>query len=299
MSYLLFIDESGHDRRDSPYEVLAGICLEDRDLWSFICQIQDAETHYFGQRVTSGLLELKGKELLKRKTFRLAGQMTAFPPEERTRLAQTCIIKGAAAQGKTTNSGVTRAELTALGQAKLAFVERILELCAQYRVRVFASVVDRDAPRPQGDFLRKDYAYLFERFFYFLEEQSTQQLGLVIFDELERSQCHILVDQMSRYFRDTTKGRMRAGRVIPEPFFVHSHLTTAIQVADVIAYLVAWGLRIRGMTRERREELVSLAERVRQLRWTAPTADGEHRHWSIAVINDLRPREERHEMNGQ
>lgn len=32
MSYLLFIDESGQDRRDSPYEVLAGISLEDRDL---------------------------------------------------------------------------------------------------------------------------------------------------------------------------------------------------------------------------------------------------------------------------
>lgn len=225
--------------------------------------------------------------------------MPAIPPEERTRLAQDCLIKGAAAQGKTMNSGVTRAELTALGQAKLLFVEHVLEFCAQYRVRVFGSVVDRDAPRPQGDFLRKDYAYLFERFFLFLEDQSPQQLGLVIFDELERSQCHILVDQMSRYFRETAKGRMRAGRIIPEPFFVHSHLTTAIQVADVIAYLLAWGMRIKGMKRERREELVPFADRVLQLRWSAPTADGEHRHWSITVINDLRPRDERNEMNGQ
>lgn len=241
MSYLLFVDESGQDRRDSPYEVLAGICLEDRDLWSFICQIQDAEIHCFGQRVTTGLLELKGKELLKRKTFKLAKQMPAFPPEERARLAQSCLTKGTAAQGRTDSSGVTRAELTALGQAKIAFVERVLELCAQYRVRVFASVVDRDAPRPQGDFLRKDYAYLFERFFHFIEEQPAQQSGLVIFDELEHSQCHILIDQMSRYFRETTKGRMRAGRIIPEPFFVHSHLTTAIQVADIVAYLMAWG----------------------------------------------------------
>lgn len=299
MSYLLFIDESGHDRRDSPYDVLAGICLEDRDLWSFISQVQDAETRYFGQRVTTGLLEFKGKKLLKKKTFVLAGQMPAIPPEERTRQAQSCLIKGAAAQGNTANSDVTRTELTALSQAKIAFVEHILELCAQYWVRVFASVVDRDAPRPQGDFLRKDYAYLFERFFYFMEDQSTQQLGLVIFDELERSQCHILVDQMSRYFRETATGRMRAGRIIPEPFFVHSHLTTAIQVADVIAYLMAWGVRIKGMTRARREELASLAEFVLQLRWSAPKADGEHRHWSIAVINDLRPRDERNKVKGQ
>jgi hypothetical protein len=299
MSYLLFVDESGQDRRDSPYEVLAGICLEDHELWNFICQVQDAETHCFGQRVTAGLLELKGKELLKKKTFKLANQMPAIPPEERTRLAQDCLIKGAAAKGSTDKSGVTRAELTALGQAKIAFVEHILELCAQYRARVFASIVDRDAPRPQGDFLRKDYAYLFERFFHFIEDQSPQQLGLVIFDELEHSQCHILVDQMSRYFRETARGRMRAGRIIPEPFFVHSHLTTAIQVADIVAYLMAWGVQIRGMTRDRREELAPLAERLLQLRWTAPTADGEHRHWSITIINDLRPRDERNEMNGQ
>lgn len=293
MSYLLFVDESGQDRRESPYEVLAGIALEDRDLWSFICQVQDAEIHCFGQRVTSGHLELKGKELLKRKTYKLAGQMPAFPPEERARLAQSCLTKGAAAHGCSDNSGVTRAELTALGQAKIAFIERVLELCAQYRVRVFASVVDRDAPRPQGDFLRKDYAYLFERFFHFLEEQPAQLSGLVIFDELEHAQCHILIDQMSRYFRETTTGRMRAGRIIPEPFFVHSHLTTAIQVADIVAYLMAWGVRIKGMNRARREELTPLADLVLQLRWTAPTADGEHRHWSVAVINDLRPRDER------
>jgi hypothetical protein len=42
----------------------------------------------------------------------------------------------------------------------------------------------------------------------------------VIFDERERSQSHLLIDQLTRYFRDTAKGRMRASRVIPEPFVV-------------------------------------------------------------------------------
>ena len=139
---------------------------------------------------------------------------------------------------------------------------------------------------------------MFERFFYFLDVQTPQQLGLVIFDELERSQCHILIDQMARYFRETAKGRMRAGRIIPEPFFVHSHLTTAVQVADIIAYLAAWGVKIKGMKRERREELAPLAEAVLQLRWTAP-ADGGHRHWSVVLINDLRPSSERGNIFGQ
>lgn len=294
MSFLLFMDESGHDLKESPYEVLAGICVEDRDLWNFICHVQDAETRFFGQRVTPGELELKGKELLKRKTFRLAAQMPPFALEQRKELARACLVKGAAAKGGAGPSGATRAELTALGQAKIAFVEHILELCGQYRVRVFASVVDRDAPRPHGDFLRKDYAYLFERYFYFLDEQADHQLGLVVFDELERALCHILVDQMGRYFRETAKGRMRAARVIPEPFFVHSHLTTAIQVADIVAYLIAWGVRVGGMTRPARAELSRLAERVTQLRYRT-IRDGEHTTWSIAVIDDLRPRDERNE----
>ncbi len=61
----------------------------------------------------------------------------------------------------------TREQITALAQAKLAFVSHLLALCGQFRVKAFASIVDRDAPRPEGDFLRKDYAYLFERYFYF------------------------------------------------------------------------------------------------------------------------------------
>jgi len=32
MAYFLFVDESGHDQGESPYEVLGGIAVEDRDL---------------------------------------------------------------------------------------------------------------------------------------------------------------------------------------------------------------------------------------------------------------------------
>ncbi|GAB6043939.1 hypothetical protein [Endothiovibrio diazotrophicus] len=70
MSYLLFLDESGHDLRESPYEVLAGVSIEDRGLWNFICAVQDAEEPFFGRRMSTGVLELKAKKLLKRKTGR-------------------------------------------------------------------------------------------------------------------------------------------------------------------------------------------------------------------------------------
>ena len=92
--------------------------------------------------------------------------------------------------------------------------------------------------------LRKDYAYLFERFFYFLEDNAAREQGIVVFDELEKSQSHLLIDQMHRYFADTAVGRRRSSRIIPEPFFVHSDLTTGVQIADLVAYVISWGFRI-------------------------------------------------------
>lgn len=296
MSFLLFMDESGQDHQDSPYEVLAGVCVEDRDLWNLICEVQDAEIAYFGRRITPGIMELKAKKLLKRKTFRLAAQLPDLPPDERTRLAASCLEKGDRARGTgETDSSATREELTALAQAKIAFVEHLIELCARYRARAFASIVDPDAPRPAGDFLRKDYAYLFERYFYFLHEQPADDVGLVVFDELEKSQSHILVDQMGHYFRETAKGRMRAARVIPEPFFVHSHLTTAIQLADIVAYVVSWGVRFGRMDRPGRDALGELAGSILDLRHRTYRGNGDDAQpvWSFAYLDDLRPREER------
>jgi len=293
MSYMLFVDESGQDLRDSPYAVLAGIAVEDRDLWNLICRVQDAELEFFGRRVADGLLELKGKKLLKSKTFRQAAQMEPIPADKRRDLARALLEDG---------TTCTRERITGLAQAKLAFVSHMLALCGQFRVKAFASVVDRDAPRPEGDFLRKDYAYLFERYFYFLEDRLGESLGLVVFDELERSQCHILIDQMARYFRETARGKARASLVIPEPFFVHSHLTTAVQIADIVAYLTAWGVRVGGMSRPARKELGDLAAQVCDMRYQARremNGNLDFAIWSFAIIDDLRPRDEREETDGQ
>jgi hypothetical protein len=83
VSYFLFIDESGNDKRESPYEVLAGIGIEDRNLWNFIQALQDTEVQFFGRRMSRGGLELKGKKLLKKKTFRHAQGLPAIADTER------------------------------------------------------------------------------------------------------------------------------------------------------------------------------------------------------------------------
>ncbi len=282
MSYFLFIDESGVDRRESPYEVLAGVAIHDRKLWGLIRRLQATEIECFGKRYTSEDGEAKGKALLKRKTFRLAAQLPAIPQKERSDLARECLERGESA-GKR--------QLTALSQAKLAFVAKALELCAEHNVSAFATIVPREAPRPDPGFLRKDYSYLFERFFYFLEDRSPGELGFVVFDELERSRCHLLLDQMSKYFLETVTGKERSLRIIPEPFFVHSSLTTGIQLADLVAYITAWGLKLPLMREPRREELAGLAEGVRALRYD--TRRNARKVSGFKVIEDLRPLEER------
>jgi len=294
MAWLLFVDESGHDLRKSPYEVLAGVAIADERIWNLITAIHQAEERFFGMRITAREMEIKAKRLLKRKTFRLAGQMPPIEPSQRTVWARECLEEGRRAREARDLARPRRHQLTALGQAKIAFVERALELCAQHGARAFASIVDRDAPRTDGHFLRKDYAYLFERFYYFLDELPPHQHGLVVFDELERSQSHLLVEQMDGYFEQTVKGRMRASRILPEPLFVHSDLTSLIQVADLVAYITAWGIRVDQMHRPRRHELSSLASRVCNLRHRAVRERGGETFyiWSFAVIDDLRSREE-------
>jgi len=286
MAYFLFVDESGQDHCESPCEVLAGVAVEDRDLWNLVQSLQEAEVRHFGIRYSEGERELKARKLLKTKTYKQAALVPLFSAEERRGLAKSALEAGEAAG---------RHELTALAQAKLAYASDVLELCARYRCKAFASIVDKDSPRPSPNHLRKDYAYLFERFFYFLEDKETVPSGIIVFDELEKSQSHVLLDQMDRYFKSTAKGRQRSNQIIPEPFFVHSDLTTGIQLADLIAYIVSWGIRIGGMKQPVRSELIGLAEQVSGLRYTTTReVDGipNYRIWGFAVINDLRAKED-------
>lgn len=283
MAYFLFIDESGQDRRESPYEVLAGVAVQDAKLWPLIQAIQQSEVDYFGIRYSAGERELKGKKILKKKVFTHAAQLPPIPPDERRELAQRCLTNGGAA-GKR--------EMTALAQAKIAYVCNVFELCREYECRIFASIVnDRGVNQHDTDYLRKDYSYLFERFFYYLEDVGGAASGIVVFDELEKSQSHLLLGQMHRYFKSTTKGRQRAGQIIPEPFFVHSDLTTGIQIADLAAYIISWGFRTAKMTAPAREELHELAEIISRLRHSTRRHVGgrvDFRVWSFGFIEDLR-----------
>lgn len=137
--------------------------------------------------------------------------------------------------------------------------------------------------------LRKDYAFLFERYYYFLNGLTDDPMGYLVFDELDKAQSHVLLGQVASYFVRTTNGRSRSRLIIPEPFFVHSDLTSLIQLADLAAYVISWGFRdLRGMTEPAREELAGLTDIVRGLRFRRATGAG-HLEWGFKLIADLRP----------
>jgi hypothetical protein len=100
---------------------------------------------------------------------------------------------------------------------------------------------------------------------------------------------------MDRYFLHTLTGRIRSSRILPEPLFVHSELTTGVQLADLAAYVISWGFRTPALTADTREELKPFAERLAALRYLArreKLGNPNFTIWSFAIIDDLRARDE-------
>ena len=286
MAWLLFVDESGHDRMASPYEVLAGVAIRDRVVSDLIRRLHEAEFRCFDRRYSEGPRELKGSALLKRKVFRHRDLAVSLDRADVAALARAALDDGAHANPRM---------LKALAQAKLDYVGSVFDICHEFGCRAFASIVETDAPPTEAGGLRKDYAYLFERFFYFLQDTGDDQ-GIVVFDELEKSQSHLLIDQMHRYFGETAVGRSRATRIISEPFFVHSNLTTGIQIADLVAYVISWGFRLPQMTKPARMDLSGLTHQIAGLRPLAVRdlkGNPNFQVWSFAHITDMRTLPER------
>lgn len=295
---LFFIDESGHDHGYAPYEVLAAVAVAERDLWNLIQAIRAAEVQFFGVQLAKVGVEFKGNKLLKNKTFRFARQGPAMEPNRRRDLAREFLMKGWRETQVGTPEARSRDEFTAYGQAACAFVTRILEVCTSHHAKTFAALVNTKAPRAvDPNLLRRDYAFLFQRFFYFLEDCSPTEMGLVVFDELEKAKSRILIQQMARYFLETEKGYQRSSRILPEPFFVHSDLTTAVQLADIVAYCFNWGTRLNKMAEATRREIEPMAEMAFNMRYVGKRVDeSDGKEWpvyGVFYLDDLRPKQER------
>jgi hypothetical protein len=62
MSWLLFLDESGHDHKQMPYEVRGGVAIHVSKLWPFVRAVQQLELNAFGAELHLYKKELKGSK---------------------------------------------------------------------------------------------------------------------------------------------------------------------------------------------------------------------------------------------
>jgi hypothetical protein len=254
MSYLLFLDESGHDHKTMPYEVRGGVALRASKLWSFVQGMRRVEIASFGVTLASVGAELKGHKLLDKDRFKWALQGATMDDAARQKHARSFLQKGPQKHQP------TRQEFTAYGQACLAMVRGIFELLRGHDAKIIAVVTPRNAPKPppgQSEILRKDQVFLLERYFYLL--QAAKETGLIVLDQTDKTDDQRLVRRMERYFEETATGRHRAANVVPSPFFVSSDMAYPVQAADVCIYCINVGYRMphRGMDAPTRDQIAS------------------------------------------
>lgn len=240
MSWLLFIDESGHDHRNMPFEVRGGIALHLSRIWPFVQDFFTLEQHCFGTRLIEYGKEIKGSKLLERKHFSWAQQLHELTDAERQKAVRRFLSQGAQEQRP------SQRDFTAYGQACLMMADGIFSLLERHRAVVFASLIRQGCRPPRGyqyeHFLRKDHVFLQERFFYFLERN--QEYGLFVMDQTEATDDSRFVKRLRNYYTKTRTGRERTRWIVPEPLFVDSRMYPAIQAADLIIYCINWGYRL-------------------------------------------------------
>jgi hypothetical protein len=255
MSWLLFLDESGHDHKNMPYEVRGGVAIKDSRLWPFVSAMQRMELDAFGCQLHQYRKELKGCKLLDKDRFRWSAQAAAMSPEARRKHSRSFLTKGLERKPP------TRDEFTAYGQACREMARGIFQLLRDNGAVLFASAIPRSVRRPASaqveEYLRKDHVFLLERYFYFLETQ--QEHGLLVMDEVEKVTDRKFVRQMEAYFINSATGRYRTQWIVPTPFFVSSDMAYPVQAADLCIYCVNWGFRLplQGMDAIRREEIAA------------------------------------------
>jgi hypothetical protein len=228
VSWLLFLDESGHDHKTMPYEVNGGIAIHASRLWPFIQAVRTLEQSVFGTYLHGHGSEVKGCKLLDKKRFTWEQQSPRF--DDQARRKHSLNFLNSSQQGRTP----WRDEFTAFGQACIQMAEGIFLLLKSHGAVVFASIIPPLGPPPdmRNDVPRKDIVFLLERYFYFLQERD--EMGLLA---------------------DTMTGLKRAQWVVPSPLFVDSEMTYGVQVADLCIYAINWGYRYGEMTAPIRKEI--------------------------------------------
>ena len=261
MSWLLFLDESGHDHKELPYEVHGGFAIHASKIWPLISAVRTLEQSTFGAYLHQFDTEIKGSKLLQKARFKWEQQDARMELEARRKHALNFLNNGKQRRKS------RRIEFTAYGQACIAFAEQVIELLRTHDAIVFAAIIPC-LPKPDSvpeQMLRKDLVFLLERYFYFLD--SKQETGLLILDGSEKQEDRRLVRRMEWYFQETATGRQRTQWIVPVPLFVESDMAYGVQIADLCIYCLNWGWRLNEMTEPTRTEIVPFVWLLERLIW--------------------------------
>lgn len=253
MSWLLFMDESGHDHKNMPMEVRGGVAIHTSKIWSFVQGWNTARAEIFSEHLLELGDEIKGSELLQRKRLQWAEQMQPLNDQARRKGVQRFLTK------KAQDEAPSRRDFSAYGQASVMMVERVFDLLEDHNAFLFASLIPRGVKPPKNfrfnHYLRKDHVFLQERFFYFLEGK--QEHGLFVMDQTEKQQDRRFVKRLEGYYTKTQTGRARTQWIIPYPLFVDSEMSVGVQAADLCLYCINWGFRLEhwGFAGPKRQEI--------------------------------------------
>ncbi len=144
--------------------------------------------------------------------------------------------------------------------------------------------------------LRKDMVYLFERLFYYMECQPDGATAVCVFDQkddMDGDRCvegQRLNECIAKYFTRTHTGKLRSSRILPEPVYARSDLTTLLGVADLVIYIINHVFRPTvEWTAPIRPELRPYVDWLYRLQWSGHR-ENETRLFSILHMSDLRPK---------
>lgn len=222
MTILMFVDESHCDG----YSVLLGVAVRDRSMAPLEYSIQEARFAAYREDVF-------GDE-------RKASKLLLHPEWCMQRIAE----------------GSDVAALSADRVAGQRFVLRELDAAIEQQVEVMAVVTE---PTKVDALRDRAYLYLLERFASFCMSQF--DTGLVIYDEIEPRQGAKLLSRLSRTLTHDPESRPIGERILHQ-MFARSEYSIGLQLADVLAYVAAQGLRLEGMRPAQRHDLDPFLNRM-------------------------------------
>ena len=242
MSWLLFMDESGHDHKNMPMEVRGGVAIHASKVWGFIQDWHATQDKIFGKKFVELGGEIKGSKLLEKQRFQWANQEPLLDDATRQKGVRRFLAQ------KQQRVSPKRLDFAAYGQASILMANRIFDLLVRHEAVLFASAIPRGV-KPPADFkydyyLRKDHVFLQERFFYFLEKE--REHGLFVIDQTEKRQDKRFVKRLQDYYTKTQTGISRTQWIIPSPLFVDSEMSVGVQAADLCLYCINWGFRLQS-----------------------------------------------------